>query len=64
MLAVVLNPLLLALRGTRDGLASLISLVTKKLNAASNASFSKVRREEISGHHSARESVVKKWGTD
>ncbi|CAI9086888.1 OLC1v1020811C2 [Oldenlandia corymbosa var. corymbosa] len=64
MLAVVLNPLLLSLRKTRDGLTFLTSLVTKKINPASSFNLSKVQEEEVSTHVSARQSVVKKWGSD
>ncbi|KAL3521882.1 hypothetical protein ACH5RR_014716 [Cinchona calisaya] len=64
MLAVVLNPLLFVLRGTRNGLTLLTSLATEKLNLASNANFSSIPHQQISAHFSSRDIVVKKWGSD
>ena len=63
MIAVVLNPLLFLLRGTRNGLTFLTTLVREKLNSVTNPSLRTVQQRQISAPVSARESVMKKWGS-
>ncbi|KAL3519377.1 hypothetical protein ACH5RR_017526 [Cinchona calisaya] len=63
MIAVVLNPLLYLLRGTRTGFTFLAALVKEKLNLVSKANFCTKPQKEISAPISARENVVKKWGS-
>ncbi|XP_027086113.2 uncharacterized protein [Coffea arabica] len=63
MIAVVLNPLLFLLRGTRNGLTFLTTLVREKLNSVTNPSVSTVQQRQISAPVSARENVMKKWGS-
>ena len=62
MAAFVLNPLLYALRGTREGLTSLSS----KLMGRQASKVNGARSEEIwkDSQVSAKESVVRKWGSD
>lgn len=62
LLAVTINPLLFALRSTRNGITSIMSLVTGKSYMDSNAKFEEMRLE--SAQSSAKESVMKKWGSD
>lgn len=63
MIALVLNPLLFLLRGTRNGLTFLTTLVREKLNSVTNAGPSTVQQKQISAPVSARENVKKKWGS-
>ena len=64
MLAVILNPLLYALRGTRRGLTFITSQISQKLSPSSRASLENIPREEGHTHVSAKERVVRKWGSD
>ncbi|KAF8097833.1 hypothetical protein N665_0280s0035 [Sinapis alba] len=67
MAAFVLNPLLYALRGTRQGLTSLSSKLMgrqpSKLNGGDDNSDEIWNKEGFS-EVSAKESVVRKWGSD
>lgn len=61
MLAVIFNPLLYALRGTRDG----FSYVTSKiLGHGPVDSSNTVVNNEAYVHVSAKESVLRKWGSN
>lgn len=60
MAAFVLNPLLYALRGTREGLTSLISKLMGR-EASKNGDNSEMWKKE---GFTAKESVVRKWGSD
>ncbi|XP_057498795.1 uncharacterized protein LOC130783251 [Actinidia eriantha] len=64
MLAVILNPLLYALRGTRRGLTFITSRISQRLAPSSHASLENIPREEGYTHVSAKERVVRKWGSD
>lgn len=64
MLAVVFNPLLFALRGIRNGLTSVTSTVSRKLNPNRRSSSDDTPKKEVFTHVSAKESVVSKWGSD
>lgn len=63
LMAVVLNPLLYLLRGTRNGLTFLTTLAREKLNPARDANLNTIPQKEISAPVSAKENVVKKWGS-
>ncbi|VVB17035.1 unnamed protein product [Arabis nemorensis] len=62
MAAFVLNPLLYALRGTREGLTSLSSKLTGRETSKTNDNSEEMWKKE--GIVSAKESVVRKWGSD
>ncbi|KAK6932826.1 hypothetical protein RJ641_002450 [Dillenia turbinata] len=64
ILAAIFNPLLFALRGTRSALTYITSSVMKITFPNSQANFSAMRTEEIHPRTSAKERVVKKWGSD
>ena len=62
MAAFVLNPLLYALRGTREGLTSLSSkLMGRQASKVNGASSEEIWKDS---QVSAKESVVRKWGSD
>jgi hypothetical protein len=63
MLAVIFNPLLYALRGTRDGLTFITSKILGKASLNSHAGFD-MSKKDTHGHISAKERVLKKWGSD
>ncbi|KAG2333621.1 hypothetical protein Bca52824_004801 [Brassica carinata] len=61
MAAFVLNPLLYALRGTREGLTSLSSKLTGgKVSKVNGDDSEEMWKKDVS----AKESVVRKWGSD
>ncbi|KAL5583293.1 hypothetical protein UlMin_015735 [Ulmus minor] len=62
MLAVILNPLLYALRGTRNGL----TFITSKILRTSPRSFDDSDTKSIESYSglSAKEKVMKKWGRE
>lgn len=63
MAAFVLNPLLYALRGTREGLTSLSSKLTgRKASKVNGDNAEEIWKKQ--GLVSAKESVVRKWGSD
>ncbi|KAI3965311.1 hypothetical protein MKW92_001646 [Papaver armeniacum] len=65
MLAVVFNPLLYALRGTRNGFTYITSRVLGKIYRGNSADTSdNVPKENIYTQLSAKESVIGKWGSD
>ncbi|KAK6917829.1 hypothetical protein RJ641_018580 [Dillenia turbinata] len=64
MLAVIFNPLLFALRGTRNALTYITSFVMKIISPNSHAKFSATPMDETYTLTSAQERVVKKWGSD
>lgn len=62
MAAFVLNPLLYALRGTREGLTSLSSkLMGREASKVSGDNSEEMWKKEGS---TAKENVVRKWGSD
>ncbi|KAJ4910802.1 Uncharacterized protein Rs2_05423 [Raphanus sativus] len=63
MAAFVLNPLLYALRGTREGLTSLSSKLMGRQASKVNGDNSEEMWKN-DGLVSAKESVVRKWGSD
>ncbi|XP_022132456.1 uncharacterized protein LOC111005307 [Momordica charantia] len=64
LLAVIFNPLLYALRGTRNGLTFITSKILRKSSAGNYAEFDEISNREVSGHVSAKEKVARKWGSD
>ncbi|XP_050288338.1 uncharacterized protein LOC126726956 [Quercus robur] len=63
MLAVIFNPLLYALRGTRDGLAFITSRILGKTSPDGHAGFD-ISKKDNYGRTSAKESVLRKWGSN
>ncbi|XP_057960735.1 uncharacterized protein LOC131152848 [Malania oleifera] len=64
MLAIIFNPLLFALRGTRNGFTFITSKVLKITSQTSHSDFDNTSRDEVYKHVSAKESVVRKWGSE
>ncbi|CAH8370484.1 unnamed protein product [Eruca vesicaria subsp. sativa] len=65
MAAFVLNPLLYALRGTREGLTSLSSkLVGRQVSKVNGDNSEEMWKKDGFSDVSAKESVVRKWGSD
>ncbi|KAH0931796.1 hypothetical protein HID58_008913 [Brassica napus] len=65
MAAFVLNPLLYALRGTREGLTSLSSKLTGgKVSKVNGDESEEMWKKDGFSEVSAKESVVRKWGSD
>ncbi|KAF3510374.1 hypothetical protein F2Q69_00000849 [Brassica cretica] len=62
MAAFVLNPLLYALRGTREGLTSLSS--GGKVSKVNGDDSEEMWKKDGFSEVSAKESVVRKWGSD
>lgn len=62
MFAAFINPLLFALRGTRNSLTYVSLQIKKIVNPTSQTSLSTTAPEESSPGISARENVVRKWG--
>lgn len=59
LLAVIFNPLLFALRGTR----SVFAFLTSKITNQNGQNFG-TPQEEVVVHVSAKERVVGKWGSN
>ncbi|XP_019464524.1 PREDICTED: uncharacterized protein LOC109362900 [Lupinus angustifolius] len=59
LLAIIFNPLLYVLRGVRNGFA----LITSKL-FKSTATFDGFSKKEDYQHTSAKDNVIRKWGSD
>ncbi|KAL6990676.1 hypothetical protein U1Q18_008795 [Sarracenia purpurea var. burkii] len=64
ILAVIFNPLLFALRGTRNVLTFIISGILQKVAPTSHAKFENILKENGYIQISAKEKVVRKWGSD
>ncbi|KAF6161948.1 hypothetical protein GIB67_014150 [Kingdonia uniflora] len=62
LLAIVFNPMLFALRSTRNGFAFLTSLVSRKISPVGSTEPS--IPVEVQTRISAKESVIRKWGSD
>ncbi|XP_068324251.1 uncharacterized protein [Pyrus communis] len=60
MLAVIFNPLLYALRGTRSGFAFITSRILRKAAPDGHS----ISMKEAYSTVSAKESVLRKWGSD
>ncbi|KAJ7946375.1 Sulfate adenylyltransferase subunit 2 [Quillaja saponaria] len=63
MLAVIFNPLLYALRGTRNGVTFLTSKVMKKASGDSHTDSDSMSKMESHYRVSAKENVLRKWGS-
>lgn len=63
MFAVIFNPLLFALRGTRTGLSFATSRIPKIISRTTNFD-NRPAVDVYATRVSAKESVVKKWGSD
>ncbi|GLU20556.1 hypothetical protein SLE2022_367480 [Rubroshorea leprosula] len=64
LLAVIVNPLLYALRGTRDGLTSLTSRILGKTYVGGLAKSDNISMKGVYGQVSAKDRVLRKWGSD
>ncbi|XP_031267099.1 uncharacterized protein LOC116125535 [Pistacia vera] len=64
LLAVIFNPLLYALRGTRNGFSFITSRFLQKASPDGPANFDDMSKKEVYGFVSAKERVLKKWGSD
>ncbi|KAJ9185134.1 hypothetical protein P3X46_004796 [Hevea brasiliensis] len=64
MFAVIINPWLNALRGTRNGLTFVSSKILKKISPDSPADFVDSSKKEVYIQVSAKERVLRKWGSD
>lgn len=62
MLAMVLNPLLFALRGTRNALTFVTTKISR-LSPSSPADFDALPKNENRRRVSAKEEVLRKWGS-
>nr|GMD11344.1 uncharacterized protein LOC109165023 [Ipomoea batatas] len=63
MLAVIFNPLLYTLRGARNGLRFVTAQVMNKVSPTPQANFDSPKYE-APAHTSAKESALRKWGSD
>ncbi|KAK9267174.1 hypothetical protein L1049_009594 [Liquidambar formosana] len=64
LLAVIFNPLLFGLRGTRNGFSFITSRILGKISPASHTDFDNIPGKEVYGRVSAKERVVRKWGSE
>ncbi|KAG6603816.1 hypothetical protein SDJN02_03723 [Cucurbita argyrosperma subsp. argyrosperma] len=64
LVAVIINPLLYALRGTRNGLTLVTSKILRKNPSSNDAEFDEISNEDVSGHVSAKDRVARKWRND
>lgn len=64
LFAVIFNPLLFALRGTRDGFAFTISRIMRKISPNSHDDSDNKVIAPLSKRPSAKENVVRKWASD
>ncbi|KAH7572615.1 hypothetical protein ACOSP7_015809 [Xanthoceras sorbifolium] len=64
ILAVIFNPLLYALRGTRNGFTSITSRFLQKASADGPSDFNDISKKEVYARLSAKERVLRKYGSD
>ncbi|KAK2652841.1 hypothetical protein Ddye_012697 [Dipteronia dyeriana] len=64
LLAVIFNPLLYALRGTRNGFTFITSRILKRTPPDGQSDFNDISKKEVYGHLSAKERVLRKYGSD
>ncbi|TXG69711.1 hypothetical protein EZV62_004646 [Acer yangbiense] len=64
LLAVIFNPLLYALRGTRNGFTFITSRILQKTPPDGQSDFNDISKKEVYGHLSAKERVLRKYGSD
>ncbi|XP_008440068.1 uncharacterized protein LOC103484656 isoform X1 [Cucumis melo] len=60
LLAVIFNPLLYALRGTRNGLTFVTSKFLRKSSASNYAEVEEISNKDVT----AKDRVARKWGSD
>lgn len=64
LLAVIFNPLLFALRGTRTGFTFLTSKITNRVYGRYHTDVPTIPQQEVTAGVSAKERVVGKWGSE
>ncbi|KAI4298777.1 hypothetical protein L6164_032295 [Bauhinia variegata] len=64
LLAVIFNPLLYALRGTRNGLSFITSKVLQSAAAGNQPAFDGTLKKENYHPASAKDNVIRKWGSE
>lgn len=64
MLAVIFNPLLYALRGTRNGFIFITSKILRKTSADTFNDLDITSNKEGYNRVSAKERVSRKWGSE
>jgi hypothetical protein len=64
ILAVIFNPLLYALRGTRNGLTLISSKILRNASVDGPSDFPSALKNGVYVEVSAKESVKRKWGSD
>uniref|UniRef100_A0A803M1M5 Uncharacterized protein n=1 Tax=Chenopodium quinoa TaxID=63459 RepID=A0A803M1M5_CHEQI len=62
LLAVIINPLLFALRSTKNGFTYVTSMITGRSFTGNDAQFEEMKLE--AAQSSAKERITKKWGSD
>ncbi|XP_004295310.1 PREDICTED: uncharacterized protein LOC101310682 [Fragaria vesca subsp. vesca] len=62
MLAVVFNPLLYALRGARNSFTFVTNKILRRTDA--HADFDSISKKEAYSRVSAKDSVIRKWGSE
>ncbi|KOM33686.1 hypothetical protein LR48_Vigan01g324200 [Vigna angularis] len=63
-LAIILNPLLYTLRVVRNGFSFVTSKVLKNTSTSNQADFDGLSKKKSYQQTSAKENVVRKWGSD
>jgi len=64
LLAVIFNPLLYALRGARNGFTSIPSQILRRASPDGPADVASTSKKEVYAHGSAKERVLRKWGSN
>ncbi|KAF7840554.1 uncharacterized protein G2W53_002852 [Senna tora] len=64
LLAVILNPLLYTLRGTRNGFSFITSKILKITNAGNQSNVDDTLKKGDYHRPSAKENVLRKWGSE
>ncbi|CAK7345060.1 unnamed protein product [Dovyalis caffra] len=64
ILAVIFNPLLYSLRGTRNGLTLISSKILRIVSPDGPSDFSGALKNDVNVEVSAKESVKRKWGSN
>ncbi|XP_061339836.1 uncharacterized protein LOC133286436 [Gastrolobium bilobum] len=64
ILAITFNPLLYALRGVRNGFGFITSKISTNTSTSNQPDFDGFLKKEDYKHASAKENVVRKWGSD
>ncbi|GJW89881.1 hypothetical protein Tco_0470655 [Tanacetum coccineum] len=64
LFAVVLNPLLFALRSPRNGLRYISSKLRRVISPSTASKSDSIPKQELYAQNSAKQSVVSKWASD